>query len=102
MRLDSSMILLVVLVLPMKLSISLPDKMALEIKSIADHYERNVSWYIQKAWQIAREQFLLGARGVGQRRLKSLKMLKSLRGSLKSAYPDTDSVSLARQAFFIK
>jgi len=37
----------------MKLSISLPNSMAKEIKDIAKESERQVSWVIQHAWQIA-------------------------------------------------
>ena len=37
----------------MKLSISLPDSMAKEIKKLAKKSERQVSWIIQNAWQIA-------------------------------------------------
>lgn len=38
----------------MKISISLPDSVAKEIKELAKKSERQVSWIVQKAWQIAR------------------------------------------------
>lgn len=44
----------------MKLSISLPDSMAQEIKKTAQKSERQVSWIIQKAWQIARHKISQG------------------------------------------
>lgn len=40
----------------MKFSISLPDPMAREVRRYAKESERSISWWIQKAWQVARLQ----------------------------------------------
>ncbi len=81
----------------MKLSISLPDVVAREIKTLSQHTERNVSWWIQKAWMLARTQLLRGDQD--ESRKKALKKMKVLRGALKESFPNIDSVNLARSAF---
>lgn len=42
----------------MKLSISLPDPMAREVRRYAKESERSISWWLQKAWQVARLQLM--------------------------------------------
>jgi hypothetical protein len=81
----------------MKLSISLPDEMALELKSLSEKSERPLSWWIQKAWLTAKPLLKQG----NEQRLqqKAMKRLSSLRGSLKNDYPNEDSVSLSHRAF---
>lgn len=82
----------------MKLSISLPDPMAKEIKTLATQTERDISWWIKKAWEISRTQMM--RRDLHERaEKKALKTLGSLRGALKSSYPDVNSVVLAHEAF---
>lgn len=74
--------------------------MAQEIRSLASETERNVSWWLQKAWETARTQLLRGDQH--KQTQKALKRLSSLRGSLKRDYPHLDSVSLSHQAFLKK
>jgi hypothetical protein len=82
----------------MKLSISLPDSIAREIKKLSAETERDVSWWIRKAWETARTQLMRGDQSREAER-KALKKLASLRGALKKDYSNTDSVSLAHSAF---
>lgn len=85
----------------MKLSISLPDAMAREIKQIAEGTERSISWYLQRAWDLARTQLLRRTPEMERQRQKAMKQWHSLQGVLKKAYPDVDSVTLGHQAFLI-
>ncbi|MBI3540980.1 MAG: ribbon-helix-helix protein, CopG family [Deltaproteobacteria bacterium] len=82
----------------MKLSISLPEDMAREIKGIATQSDRNVSWWIRQAWELARTQLLRGDKDQ-QAEQKALKTLAGLQGSLKKDYPHIDSVTLSHTAF---
>ena len=86
----------------MKLSVSIPDEMGKEIKAVARETERTVSWWLQKAWDLARTELLRGGKNVHDSHRKFLETLESLRGSLKHDYPDVDSVTLAHQAFTLK
>lgn len=78
----------------MKLSISLPDPMAKEIKALATH-QRNVSWWIQRAWTLARTQLLRDEKGTAAAK-RAIKKICSLRGALKANFPDVDSVTLSK------
>ncbi len=82
----------------MKLSISLPEDMAREIKEIAKKSERNVSWWLQKAWSLSRTRLLRGDKH-REAQNRALKKLASLQGALKEDFPGEDSVSLSRRAF---
>lgn len=86
----------------MKLSISLPDPMAREIKGLSRQTERPISWWLQKAWDVARTRLIREQKTSAHSHRKFLKALDSLRGVLKEDYPDTDSVTLAHQAFTLK
>lgn len=83
----------------MKLSISVPENMAQEIKNISQITQRPVSWWIQRAWTLARPQLIRSEKDLAQKKNKSLKKLDSLRGVLKNDFPNIDSVTLSRQAF---
>ena len=84
----------------MKLSISLPDSLGHEIRTLALHTERDVSWWIRQAWEIARTNLLRGdLEQKLEKKKKALKKLSSLKGSLKRAFPDTSSVALSHRAF---
>lgn len=83
----------------MKLSISLPNSVAQEIRHLAELSERPLSWWIQQAWGLARERLLRGAHDDTRAQRRSLKSLGTLRGSLKKAFPHTDAVTLAHAAF---
>ena len=83
----------------MKLSISLPDDMASEIKDVAKKSERHVSWWIQKAWTIARCKLLEASSEEEKTKKHSMKLFSSLRGILESEYPQMDSVTLGKQSF---
>ena len=83
----------------MKLSISLPEEMAAEVKALATQSERPISWWIQRAWNVARKQLLQTDPVTERQKRQALRKLHRLRGSLKSVYEDQDSVSLSRQAF---
>ncbi|HSA58145.1 MAG TPA: ribbon-helix-helix protein, CopG family [bacterium] len=85
----------------MKLSISLPDAMGGEIKGLAAKSERNVSWWIRRAWDIARTQLLRTDQAQRSHR-RAMKKLASLTGVLKEDYPGIDSVTLSHQAFLLK
>ena len=81
----------------MKLSISLPDVTAREIRSLANQSERSVSWWIQQAWSLARTRLLRGDEDMAAKE-RAMKKLRKLMGALKKDYPDIDSVTLAHQA----
>ena len=85
----------------MKLSISLPNVMAHEIQNLSAETERNVSWWIQQAWNIARTRLLRDDSHQAAHR-RAVKKLSSLRGLLKKDYPKIDSVTLSHQAFLKK
>lgn len=85
----------------MKLSISLSDPIAREIKKAALQSERPVSWWIQKAWETARNQLLQGG-DLNKAQKRALKNLSSLKGALKKSHPHISSVDLAHQAFTAK
>ncbi len=85
----------------MKLSISLPDEMAREIREVASKSERNISWWLQKAWSLSRTRLLRGDKHQEAQR-RALKKMASLHGALKNDFPDEDSVSLSRRAFHSK
>jgi hypothetical protein len=74
------------------------DEMAKEVRDLARQTERSVSWWLQRAWTVARNQLVFSDKAEAQRR-RALKKLTSLRGSLKKDFPHIDSVSLAHQAF---
>ena len=86
----------------MKLSISLPDAVGREIKMLAARSERHVSWWFQKAWDLARTQLLHEGKTALDSHRKFIRTMDSLRGALKDDFPDTDSVALAHQAFTSK
>ena len=86
----------------MKISISLPDNTALEIKKFSESSHRNVSWLIQKAWDIARTQIMRGDDENEKKRKKAVKGMLQLRGALKKDFPNVSSVDLAHMAFRLK
>lgn len=85
----------------MKLSISLPDPMALELKKFAKQRDKNLSWCLQKAWVLARTQLFRGD-DRAEAKARSLRSLKSLRGALEGEFPKMNSVQLSHQAFSLK
>ena len=82
----------------MKLSISFPDNLAMEIKDIAKSTDRSVSWWLQCAWLEARKSLLDGDDPIA-RKQRALKHLEKIRGAIKDDYPNLDSVDLAKQSF---
>jgi hypothetical protein len=86
----------------MKLSISLPDSMAREIKKVADQSGRGVSWWLQRAWEAGRTVLLRDESEAVKSHRRAMKALSSLRGVLKKDFPNMDSVTLAHRAFLIK
>lgn len=83
----------------MKLSISLPDRLAKEIKDLARHSERNVSWLIQRAWKVAREQ-MQNPVGEDKAAIAAVERLRRLHGSIQGDFPPgTTSIKLAKSAF---
>lgn len=82
----------------MKLSISVPAAMAAEVRQLAQRSDRSVSWWINKAWQVARSQ-LSDPAEEEKRTKQALRKLHALRGSLKADFPATSSSILAKQAF---
>ena len=83
----------------MKLSISLPENIAREVRTLAKKSDRSISWWIQKAWMIARTQLNNSHEDESRRAQDAMKTLMSLKGSLKKHYPNTTSVALAKSAF---
>ncbi len=83
----------------MKLSVFLPDAMAKEVRILADETRRPVSWWIQRAWDVARSRLLQEGRAAEASHRKFLKTLDKLQGGLQKSYPGIDSVALAHQAF---
>lgn len=86
----------------MKLSISLPDAMAQEIRALAAKTERNISWWLQKAWEVSRSNLLRQEQAARLSHQTTLKTLSSMRGILKKEFPNEDSVTLSRKAFHKK
>lgn len=82
----------------MKLSISLPDQVAKEIKKLAKDSERSTSWWIQRAWALARVH-LHNPDEAQKAKVLAMDKIESLKGSLKADFPQLSSVSLAKQAF---
>ena len=83
----------------MKLSVFFPDSMAKEVRSLSTETQRSVSWWVQRAWDIARTQLLQEGRAAEASHRKFLRALEKLQGGLKESYPGVDSVTLAHQAF---
>jgi len=83
----------------MKMSISLPNDVALEIKQIAKESERPVSWWIQKAWSIARSQLMVSDREKEKRRKKAAEGFRSLRGAL-TDLSDSEKEKMRQSPFF--
>lgn len=85
----------------MKLSISLPDNIAKEIGELAKSTQRSVSWWIHRAWLVARSQ-LRNGKDLERAEKRALAKLQSIQGSLKKHYPHLTSVRLSHQAFKLK
>lgn len=87
----------------MKFSISMPDPMAQELRHLSKEQERSISWFLQKAWLLARETLLSeteqASSALVKQKKKAMGQLKKLSGSLKKDFPKMDSVKLAKQAF---
>lgn len=83
----------------MKLSISLPENIAREVRTLAKKSDRSISWWIQKAWMIARTQLNNSHEDESRKAHDAMKTLMSIKGSLKRYYPNTTSVALAKSAF---
>lgn len=83
----------------MKLSISLPNPLASEIKAKALESEKSISYWIRKAWLIAKPSILREPADLALQKEKALKRLDSLKGKLKPHFPQDSSVSLAHRAF---
>ncbi len=73
-------------------SISLPEHVAKEIKGLAKETERSVSWWIQRAWIVARDQ-LQNPEEYQKARKVALTKLRGLEGALKDDFPETTSFS---------
>lgn len=87
----------------MKISISLPDHMAKEIKTVSQKTEKSVSYLIQVAWNLARTNlFQKEQEDLVKKKKKAIDGLWALRGTLKDDFPDMDSVTLAKKAFRLK
>jgi uncharacterized small protein (TIGR04563 family) len=82
----------------MKLSISLPDNVAKEIRRLARETDRSISWWIQRAWTVAREQ-LRNPENDEKAEKAALSKLRKLQGALKDDYPNKSSVELSHNAF---
>ncbi|GEM_PF-3228432 len=82
----------------MKFSISLPQPIAAELRALAKRTERPLSWWLQRAWTIARQQ-LYAQSSPQQTANKVRRQLKQLRGSLKDNHSKVDSATLAKRAF---
>ena len=85
----------------MKMSISLPDAVGYEIKNIAEKTDRNISWWIRRAWELSRDKLLSGESEEKARR-QAMKFLYGLHGVLKNDFPGETSVSLSKKAFLLK
>lgn len=83
----------------MKLSISLPDEIAQEIRRIAQKTEKSVSSLLGRAWHKSRIEILRDEEKAKRSHIKAMKLLDSLRGSLKKDFPETDSMTLSHRAF---
>jgi len=83
----------------MKLSISLPENIASEVRTLAKKSDRSISWWIQKAWMIARTQLNNSHENESRKAHDAMTTLMSIKGSLKRSYPNTTSVALAKSAF---
>ncbi len=82
----------------MKFSISLPEHVAKEIRSLAKETERSVSWWIHRAWVIARDQ-LNNPEETQKAKKAALTKLQGLQGSIKNDFPNISSVDLTHSAF---
>jgi predicted transcriptional regulator len=82
----------------MKLSISLPEQMAKEIKKLAKSSERSTSWWIQRAWILAKPQLHNPEESLKAKKAAMAKM-DSLEGALKKEFPSMTSVELSKKAF---
>lgn len=82
----------------MKMSISLPEHIAKEIRELSIHSERSVSWWIQRAWTVAREE-MQNPKDIQIAKKASFMKLQKLEGTLKLDYPKATSVDLAHTAF---
>ena len=82
----------------MKLSVSLPEHIAKEIRGLAKKSDRSVSWWIQRAWTVARDE--LHNPKESQKALKTaLEKLDKLEGSVKKDFPKSTAVELSHSAF---
>ena len=66
----------------MKLSISLPDVAAKEIRMLASKTDKSVSWWLFRAWQAARTRLLREEGHVRASHQKFLNRLGALYGGL--------------------
>ncbi|MFM8269852.1 MAG: ribbon-helix-helix protein, CopG family, partial [Pseudomonadota bacterium] len=82
----------------MKLSISLPEQMAKEIKKLAKSSERSASWWIQRAWVLAKPQLQNPEESLKAKKAAMAK-IDSLEGALKRDFPSVTSVELSKKAF---
>lgn len=82
----------------MKLSISLPDKMAREIRALSKNSQRSISWWIQMAWTTARTQ-MQNPKGAQKKADDALAKLMALEGVLRDSHNGVTSVELAHSAF---
>jgi len=82
----------------MKLSISLPEHMAKEIKKLAKSSERSASWWIQRAWTLAKPQLHNPEESLRAKKAAMAK-IDSLEGALKKDFPSMTSVELSKKAF---
>lgn len=84
----------------MKLSISIPDHMAKEIKYMAKKSELSVSRLMQEAWVLSKAKFLQDSQDdLEARKRRAMAGFKKLQERLKDEYPGVDSVTLAKKAF---
>lgn len=85
----------------MKLSISLPDAIASEIRALAKESNRSISYWLQRAWMESRTT-LRNPGAEKEAEKKALSMLTKLQGSLKEDFSGVTSVDLQKQAFTVK
>ncbi len=82
----------------MKLSISLPDEIAKEIRQLSKSTNRSISYWLKRAWIDARKN-LNDPKEDGRREQEALSYLRATEGSLKADFPGHSSVGLQKQAF---
>ncbi|MBI2345562.1 MAG: hypothetical protein HYV03_01450 [Deltaproteobacteria bacterium] len=83
----------------MKFSISIPAGMGQEIRHLATESQRPVSWWVRRAWELARTQLLRGDT-VEKRRRSAIRKFRRLSGCLRPYVArGTTSVDLAHTAF---